>query len=405
MCVIIIKQKKNHVVTRQTLERAGTINPDGLGIVWLDDYSISYHKSKDWAVLDTPRPYIAHFRYATKGKVGRSNTHPFQCGEVKHEFLMHNGTIAGLGTHEVCDSRMLAEAIGKTPRHTWEQALAEYESRFVTINTHKRSFQIYNKQLWSKKDGVWYSKDNVLLDNYVAVYGTLKVGNSNYYSYLSDKDDAHYVGGGTTKDMYPLIAEGLPYLGSTKGIGHNVEVDVFAVNSATMKRLDSLEGHPNWYCRKEIPIMVEGKEVMCWIYFNDTVDYTNKEYLKTYEQKYKSYSGGYSGYSGYGGYGGGYNNYGFSSRGGYQPRNHNWNMPQPKTQPKTKGLPKQVDIWEDWDYDTEGYLIQNKKAHQDRKYCMYCYREVTEFSDHYNSHYCGSCGTFLYKDEVISSII
>lgn len=379
MCVIIIKQKKTQRVGTDTLKRAGTINPDGLGIVWLDDFSITYHKSKDWQVLDTQRPYIAHFRYATKGKVGKSNTHPFQCGQVKHEFLMHNGTIMGLGSEEVCDSRMLAEEIGKTPRHTWEQALAEYDSRFVTINTQKRSFQVYNKHLWSKKDGVWYSKDSVLHDNYVAVYGTLKKGNSNYYSYLGDST---FVGSGKTKDKYPLVVSGLPFLLERKGEGHNVKVDVFKVSDSQLQRLDKLEGHPNWYIRKEVECVVGDTVEKCWIYFNPTAQDT-KNYVESYEQ-YKSY--GYNPYKG--------------SSAGYGSHNNDWWGGVVHTPKKSKS--SIVDDDWDWGIVDEAPAKSRTAGVIDKDaYCIYCYRNVSKVQDGWTSHYCTSCDTFLYKDEII----
>ena len=381
MCVIIIKQKKNQTVDVDTLENAGTINPDGLGVVWLDDYSISYHKSTEWKVLDTDRPYIAHFRYATKGKVGRSNTHPFQCGPAKHEFLMHNGTIMGMGNAETCDSKMLAEHIGKSPRHTWEQALAEYDSRFVTINVNRRSFQVYNKHLWSKKNGVWYSKDHVVQDNYVAVYGTLKKGNSNYYHYLSD---SKHVGTGKTKDKYPLVVSGLPYLLERKGVGHNVVVDVFKVSDSQLEKLDKLEGHPNWYIRKQVDCVIGDTVEKCWIYFNPTAIDT-KEYIESYEQK------PYQSYSTYGTYG----SYGYTKK-----SNNDWWGTKPIHTPK-KSIGIVDDDW-DWGVLDDAPVTAKVKGTVDKDaYCLYCYRNVSKVTDGWTSHYCTTCDTFLYKDEII----
>jgi len=79
MCVIIIKQKDN-VMSKEIAKTSARINPHGLGIVWLDTFETTYHKSNEYNLLITERPFIAHFRYATVGKVGLSNTHPFRCG-------------------------------------------------------------------------------------------------------------------------------------------------------------------------------------------------------------------------------------------------------------------------------------------------------------------------------------
>lgn len=264
MCVIIIKQTGKKV-PQEVAKTSARINPHGLGVVWLDTFEVTYHKSAEYRVLFTERPFIAHFRYATIGAINKDNTHPFRCGANKKEWLMMNGTIHGLGNVFKSDSRVLADRLGTVPRHKWKKELEQYECRFVTINTYSRTFQIYNKHLWTQRDGVWYSKDNVLEDNLVAVYGTLKKGYSNYNNYLTS---SKHVGKGKTKEKYPLIVKGLPYLIERSGLGYNVEVDVFKVSNTVLSNLDRLEGHPTWYRRKQIPIIVKGKEMLCWIYFN-----------------------------------------------------------------------------------------------------------------------------------------
>ena len=280
MCVIIIKQTGKHV-PQEVAKTSARINPHGLGVIWLDTFEVTYHKSTDYKVLDTERPFIAHFRFATIGAINKENTHPFRCGKNKQEWLMMNGTIRALGNFKKSDSKILAENLGEIPRHKWKKELEQYECRFVTINTHSRTYQVYNKELWVQRDGVWYSKDNVLEDNLVAVYGTLKKGYSNYHSYLTG---SKYLGKGETKDKYPLVISGLPYLIENKGQGHNVEVDVFKVSSGVLAQLDRLEGHPTWYRRKQIDIKMKDKTVKCWIYFNIKSTDKGQEWHKTYTQ-------------------------------------------------------------------------------------------------------------------------
>lgn len=282
MCVIIINQTKSKV-SAATLQKAATINADGLGIIWLDDYSIEYHESSEFMRLHTERPFIGHFRYATVGKVGRSNTHPFACGN--NEFLFHNGTIKGLGNDEECDSKVFAKIIGGAPRKEWATRMLAYQSRFVTANIKTKSFQMYNKSLWSRHNGVWFSKDNVLprksvkwspqlsfdsqpsqaRESLVGVYGTLKTGQHNN-GYMNG---ALSLGIGHTSNQYPLIIAGLPYLINEEGVGHNVEVEVFSVDDQTLRRLDMLEGHPTWYKRERVLIEMEsGDTLSVWVYFN-----------------------------------------------------------------------------------------------------------------------------------------
>lgn len=281
MCVIIIK-KEGLILPTETARNASEINPDGLGIVWLDTFEIVWTKSKKWRqLIETPRPFIAHFRYATVGKVSKENTHPFQCGNKPHEYLMMNGTIKGLGDHEKSDSRVLAEKLGDKSRRSWSKSLSKFDCRFVTINTQDRTYQIYNRELWTEHEGILYSKDNVLTGRFnVAVYGTLKNGKSNHNYYLYD---GKFVGHGDTKQKYPLTIEGLPYMHKAPGKGHNVEVEVYNVDKWTLDRLDRLEGHPHFYKREMIDIKMDDGSVMkCWVYFIVTRDWVGKKLYKTF---------------------------------------------------------------------------------------------------------------------------
>ena len=60
MCVIIIKQKKQKI-DREILKRSAKVNPHGLGVIWLDSYELSYHKSDKYKILDAS----AQFQRAT----------------------------------------------------------------------------------------------------------------------------------------------------------------------------------------------------------------------------------------------------------------------------------------------------------------------------------------------------
>ena len=76
-------------------------------------------------------------------------------------------------------------------RRNWKTHLEQYDSRFVSVNVRTRSFQIYNRNMYTYRDGIWYSKANVLQDNLIAVYGTLKKGFNNYLL-LPYKCKAHW---------------------------------------------------------------------------------------------------------------------------------------------------------------------------------------------------------------------
>jgi gamma-glutamylcyclotransferase (GGCT)/AIG2-like uncharacterized protein YtfP len=374
MCVIIIK-RDNRKLSKDIIESAGRVNPDGLGVVWLDTYEVTYHKSKDYMVLNTKRPFAAHFRYATVGKVGRSNTHPFQCGNKSDEYLMMNGTIQGLGDKDNCDTKVLANMLGELPRNDWKDSLSKFQCRFLSINVRNKSMQIFNKNLWTKVDGVWYSKPDVIEDNIIAVYGTLKKGYGNHNYYLGD---AKMVGKGKTKDRYPLVVDGLPYLVDDKGKGHNVEVEVYKVNDKTLASIDRLEGHPTWYKRKQVHVNVNGKTMLCWIYLNNGVNHIGKEWHKTYKKhyytpqvkpKYTQPDLGWGAYKWYG-------------------------TPTPSDSPfRSNDTPKQTYYFE----DTEMYddmSIKNEKP-----MCVNCFHDLEH--DLFNNYHCASCDGWFSESEIL----
>jgi gamma-glutamylaminecyclotransferase len=364
MCVIIVKKKGLRVPT-DVLKSSARINPHGLGIVWLDDYSVSYHKSTEYNLLDTERPFVAHFRYATVGAINRANTHPFVCGSNANELLMMNGTIKGLGNKKKSDSKELAELLGEMPRHVWKSELERYDCRFITLNVRNKSYQMYNRQDWHNKDGIWYSKDNVLETNVVAVYGTLKIGYSNYWNYLSGA--SCFVGKGNTSDKYPLIIQGLPYLINDKGLGHNVDVDVFKVTDKVLERLDILEGHPKWYRREQIYIDVKGKKVLAWIYFNLRETSTGKKHHKSYVQnQFRDYQS-------------------------YNKPTHNYNKWQVPTAKINQTL---FDDFKDIPELDDEFDVDNETP-----MCVACYNDLV--FDGFNLYHCQQCNTWHKEGEVL----
>jgi gamma-glutamylaminecyclotransferase len=44
--------------------------------------------------------------------------------------------------------------------------------------------------------------------------------------------------------------------------------EVYRVDDLTLERLDQLEGHPDWYERKEVEILSDnGENIISWLYF------------------------------------------------------------------------------------------------------------------------------------------
>lgn len=264
MCLIIHKPK-NKRIPQEYIDNAKRINPHGFGVTYLDTLegykSLSY--SKVDAMLATDRPLVAHFRYATVGKVNKQNIHPFAITNADRFQIYSNGTIDGYGSVCCSDIRMIAEKVlGQMNRNKWVPFLKQSDTRFCLVDTLTGEVVRVNK--WHKVDGIWYSKDNCFNKYRVAVYGTLKQGHGNHHLLAGTR----FVEAGRTKDRYPLIVDGLPYLLDEKDNGNQVRVEVYDVDRVTYKALDRLEGHPAFYKRKQIQIQLDDwSETTAWVYF------------------------------------------------------------------------------------------------------------------------------------------
>lgn len=96
------------------------------------------------------------------------------------------------------------------------------------------------------------------------VYGTLRRGLQNHEEYLRN---ARFMGKATTRDRYALVVGELPYVVKDRAVARIVG-ELYAVDAATLERVDGLEGHPDEYRREEILVMTaQGQELRAWIYF------------------------------------------------------------------------------------------------------------------------------------------
>jgi gamma-glutamylcyclotransferase (GGCT)/AIG2-like uncharacterized protein YtfP len=284
MCVIIVK-KQTGKLDQSIATQALCYNPHGFGIQTLDDGQV-YHtmdikEAQDW--LQSERPYVFHSRLTTVGETNLENCHPVQVNE--HNWLFHNGTVAVPHTWDKkkSDTRFVADTLRKTPWQSWKDILSLTPSRFVYTRKSK-SGKMYVNRIgdWHEKDGVFYSKPNVLDKKHlVAVYGTLRKGFGNHRLMST----ANLLDSGSTVDQYAMIAEGIPYVRSeVREDGHNIAVEVYAVDDSELLDMDRLENHPNWYTRKQVPIHLDnGLVVNAWLYFNDTVDVEGHTFYSDFE--------------------------------------------------------------------------------------------------------------------------
>jgi gamma-glutamylaminecyclotransferase len=301
MCLIIHKPKGKRVPTN-ILDKAMQVNPDGLGIINVSNYTRPY-KSLDYAgahdLINIDDELIIHFRYATKGKVSLQNIHPFRIPQTC-SWIFSNGTIDGFGNDEHSDIAEFAEVLGDiTPNaefDTWRKLCELTDNRFVIFDFDSNNLVRIGK--WHERDGVYYSKANCfpslppsspyrgsygkrLLPSYkkelrrhtVAVYGTLKNGFGNHQLLES----SYWAGDGKTVHAFPLEIDGLPYLHDASGVGHRVDVEVYEVDDATLADLDRLEGHPHFYKRRKTWITMEDwSNCEAWVYFVQTRDLPTK---------------------------------------------------------------------------------------------------------------------------------
>ena len=307
MCLIIHKPTAKAQIPSHILDNANQLNPDGFGITYLDGEretikTMDCHYARE--LVESSRPFVAHYRFATVGKVNKKNCHPFP---VPHKGggLFSNGTVASLGTKKRTDTQEVAELMGSIPNKHWNALFSMTETRFAYVKDGK--VKRFGK--WHELDGVYYSKSNCFAKasacgyewfgksedieeyygedfdtnsafddpdsvadwkptDYLAVYGTLKLGRGNH-SVLGD--GAIFEGEGETSNRYRMQDCGIPYVyAGVSEEGHHLTVEVYRVpQKSTRQAIDFLEGHPIHYCRKKISITLEDcREVKAWVYFS-----------------------------------------------------------------------------------------------------------------------------------------
>jgi gamma-glutamylaminecyclotransferase len=100
----------------------------------------------------------------------------------------------------------------------------------------------------------------------VFVYGTLKRGFGNHHLLNGSK----FIGQALTKEKYALYVSGIPFVIESEPVSQ-ISGEVYEVDQKTLARLDRLEGHPDWYCRKMVYVSgntnESGESLKAWIYF------------------------------------------------------------------------------------------------------------------------------------------
>ena len=99
----------------------------------------------------------------------------------------------------------------------------------------------------------------------VFVYGTLRKGCGNHRLL----EQSIFVGNAKTVRKCAMYSVGIPYVTELE---RDVQIvgEVYEVDDSTLRRLDRLEGHPNFYERRKIKVFLEnGNKIKAFLYFYD----------------------------------------------------------------------------------------------------------------------------------------
>ena len=96
------------------------------------------------------------------------------------------------------------------------------------------------------------------------VYGTLKQHHHNHHLLSTSK----YLGTVKTIEKYSLFVSTIPFV-SKHPQTSVIHGELYSVDDCTLARLDRLEGHPQWYKREEVDILLDNAQIVAaWLYFN-----------------------------------------------------------------------------------------------------------------------------------------
>jgi predicted glutamine amidotransferase len=204
MC-IIIDNSQGKKLEEYIISNSIDFNPDGFAFYNLKtgDLIKTMDKKKIRDLLSLEVPFLCHCRKATKGAICEENIHFFESGDW---IFAMNGTVLGFSDPKANDTRLIFKIILE---HVKQDKILDFlnmwEARFLLYN--RKSKKLYKTGIWHNKDGVFYSKQNVLEEKVVTYYNNYNnfnnrtydtVGNSfkarpeyigNYYKYDNAKDD------------------------------------------------------------------------------------------------------------------------------------------------------------------------------------------------------------------------
>lgn len=185
MCVAVIVQSSKPI-SKSYLKAMHEANSDGGGVAWQKDGKVHYRKGLTWEQIhelqDTlPRPFLMHFRIATRGGKIPELTHPFPIGEQAFSpdlsgttdkgVIIHNGTWSDfkkyipegldLPENKISDTQVAAymaaidENILEDVR--WSNAIMRPEGTWYRGNWEKHEGNLYSNMHWRRE--LWRDSD------------------------------------------------------------------------------------------------------------------------------------------------------------------------------------------------------------------------------------------------------
>lgn len=200
MCLIIYS-KNGKLPPKEDFHEAAKDNPDGIGVMSSDGVDKFLGKratKRAWRyVSDLAKagiPFGVHFRWATHGKVGRENSHPFQAPGTG-DYVMHNGILwtSKMATDDESDTaifvRNFLPHFGHRSDSNWKASVLQsigYGNKLLVMADDGASFTIVNESA-----GDWLEPGEIWLSNTYSVVSTNAFSRS-YYSGKWDNEDFDY---------------------------------------------------------------------------------------------------------------------------------------------------------------------------------------------------------------------
>jgi hypothetical protein len=196
MCLIIYS-KTGALPERADFMEGARDNPDGIGIMSADGIEKFLGKKaakKAWRYAESLSrkglPFGVHFRWATHGKVGTRNSHPFQVPGTG-DYVMHNGILwtAKLATDQDSDTAIFCRDFlphfGNRTNENWKASVLTsvgWGNKLLVMAQDGREFILVNESA-----GTWFNSD-VWMSNTYSIVSTNEFKYAGYMYRAGDID-------------------------------------------------------------------------------------------------------------------------------------------------------------------------------------------------------------------------